>query len=486
MKKVLVSMLAVVSILFATSCSKDENEDNAKLILSEKSITFEAKATEKTVAVTTNQADWKVVGSSTEWIEVTRKENNLTIHVSTNQNINVRKGWVLVIAGNLNEKIDVTQAGADVSVTINPDNIEVDSDAGSITIDVVANDKEWTATTTADWVSLTPKNYKYELDLQFSENKKRTDRSAEIVIAIGETKKVISVIQKGILYYIFPSFGFGSDAIAVKDFETARKSVLVEESGSKWFKKLEFKTKSSLFSKILYEFNSKRVYEKSSVYFDKTKFTEEKDGIITFLKEKGFKQDTENKNIFYNKKESVQAEINTDLGKIIYTLVIKQDKAYETFSSFPYGFYKWFATKEEIATYEAQNGGTLDAGRGETKNNVEKQVFTVNSTSKKAPYERMYEISLVGKKGLHSSRQFFKNVNLAFYKAKDNNFYLTEEFLKLAKAEGFKFIGTRNDGYHIFVNTDKNTNMLIRASKFKENNYVPELEIALLAKNRNI
>ncbi len=124
MKKIFVMMLAITGLLFATSCSENQDEE-ATLMLSEKSIDFKTNAkAEKSITVTTNQAEWSVIGSA-EWIEAERNGDKLVIKVAKNETITARKGKVLVVAGNANATIEVKQSGVKGNAEINPNNIEV-------------------------------------------------------------------------------------------------------------------------------------------------------------------------------------------------------------------------------------------------------------------------------------------------------------------------------------------------------------------------
>ncbi len=224
MKRILVSMLAVVSLLLVASCSKDENGDSAELMLSEKSIAFESKAGEKTVTVTTDQDDWKAFATASEWVTLVRDGANVTIKVAENRAVKERKCDVVFMAGSANGKIEITQKGADATGAITENDIKVDQYEGNVTVDIAVNDKDWTATTDADWITLIPKQYKHELTIKYTENKERTHRTGKIVVNIGEVKKEIMIKQNGILFYLLPYLDFRGNAKEIKKFEFARKS----------------------------------------------------------------------------------------------------------------------------------------------------------------------------------------------------------------------------------------------------------------------
>ncbi len=105
MKRILIATLAIVGILFATSCSKDDKEETM-LTLSKKSITFKNTGGEQSITVTSNE-DWSAEGSS--WIEVKKQEKELILKVAPNKTLEVLTGEVKVKAGGLEEVVKVTQ-----------------------------------------------------------------------------------------------------------------------------------------------------------------------------------------------------------------------------------------------------------------------------------------------------------------------------------------------------------------------------------------
>lgn len=476
MKKILVSMLAIASLLFATSCSKDEIDDSAELILSETAITFEAKSTEKTVVVTTDQDDWKAFATSSEWVTLTRNGANLVIKVAENKSVKQRKCDVVLMAGSANGTIAITQKGAEGAGTIAPNDIKVEQYEGNLTVDIDVNDEDWTAITDADWITLTPKQYKHELGIKYAENTERTDRTAKITITIGNVNKEVVVKQSGILFYLLPYLDFRGNARDIKEFEFARRSDMVDRTpdASDWL----FNTKSPYLWRTRYFMKdaSGNSFQEAHTYArGVAEFKKELPGFIAFLEENGFKLQEGKDNVYHNEEKSVSAEFRIleqqNIAAVVYVYVPKQDKAYPTFKKFPdMPELAWGATNQDIKDYEAKHDGTINTQQ--TKIDPTQMydflVYSVNSSDNEAPVMRMYMTGhdnmggVMFKDGLIIKDCFYKNTELAFYRAITGYYYMTKEFLQLAKDNGYGEPIQGTNDYTDFINGTNNTTMKVK------------------------
>ncbi len=481
MKKVLVMMLAITGILFATSCSESNDYEDAELVLSENSVEFQtSEKAEKSISVTTNQEKWSAIGSA-EWITVVRDDKKLVIKVEANKSIEARKGKVLVVAGNANATIEVKQAGENGVANINPENIEVDQYAGSMVIDIMANDQNWTATTTVDWLTLTPKQQKYELAIKYTENKDREDRTAKIIVTVGDTKKEITVVQSGIMFYILPFIDFSKDIKAIKAFEKQRGSELRERSS--WDDKWVFETRSPFFPSISYKMNgSNGVAYLEAIVNTKDIETFKKDlpGFKEFLVKEGFKVDGENENNYYNAEKSVLAIItileDKKVSGVIYRKEYRQSKEQPTFAKLPYiPEVPFGATGDEVKAYEAAHNGKYDETNSvENPNDLtDTFIYDVQPKGENTLFKRLYLIihDKTGNynDGVAMKQLWFENLELVFFTTPDKRYKLSKEFVKLAKSEGYKYVaGPDSDGYFIFKNVEKQINLKVRPAKLGE------------------
>ncbi len=478
MKKKLISMLAIVSLLLVISCTKDEIGDSAELTLSEKVISVEAKATEKTVIVTTDQDNWKAFATASEWVTLTQNGATLVIKVAENKSVKGRKCNIVLMAGSANETIELTQKGAEGSATITPEDIKVDQYEGNLVVDIVGNDKDWTATTDADWITLTPKQYKYELGIQYAENIERTDRIAKIIVTIGDVNKEIVVQQSGILFYLLPYLNFRGNFRDIKTFETARKSDMIDRVpyADDW----NYDTKSPYFYRIRYFMKdaSGKSYQESHTYARNVEeFQKELPGFRTFLEDNGFKLENGKTDLYHNEEKSVSAEItiikDKDIAAVVYRYVPKQDKAYPTFKKLPnIPELAWGATNQDLQDYEAANNGTPNSSftQIDPSKMFDILTFDVNSTDDEIPFMRMYMTGhdnmggVLFKDGLIIKDVFFKNTELAYYRGHTGDYFLTKEFLQLAKDSGYGDPTEGTNDYTDFKNTAENTVMKVKIS----------------------
>ncbi len=241
MKKILLAMLAIAGLVFATSCSDDDDND-VTLSLSQESIEFTKAAEEKSIAVSTDAESWSAIGSA-DWIDVKVNGNNLVVMVAENETVYDRKGKVLVVAGNANATIEVMQKGEDGTASVLPEKINVEDTKGEAVVEVNANDKKWTAESDSDWLKVKAKPYKAELVLMYDQNVELEDRTAVVTITVGGDKTMVDVTQLGKMVFLipYPDLVKGTRE-QVMAFEEERKNKFDEENSSK--ENLVYKTRS--------------------------------------------------------------------------------------------------------------------------------------------------------------------------------------------------------------------------------------------------
>ncbi len=475
MKKILVMMLAVTGMLFAISCSKEEENEASKLILSEKVLNFDAKATEKSISVTADE-EWDAIG--TNWIETKKEGQNLIIKVKANKTLSSREGGVSVTAGNSVAFVKVIQTGMKGNVELSMENIKVSDDKGSSIIEIIANAKEWTASSNSDWLKVTAKPHKSELLFSYTQNKETKDREAIITITVGDTKKTFTVTQLGRLFFFVPYLDFKGTREQIMEFEEGRINKLTANTPER----LSFETRSKeIFRRMYYKFNKDNEYYECLIYAkDANTMLTNLDGFKKFLQEKGFEQESEF--IFFNSKYSVKVKIEIQktygMATVTYKSVPKQDKAYPTFKSFPYiDDLPWFSTNKQIKDWEGNNGGVFDEKKSKI-NNPDPEIvfdiliFNITSSNDNIPFTRAYTVGKKDnkkyKEGLLMKQQWFSKISLAFYEISAGEFAPTREFLALTKKEGFAYKGGPDDkGYYTFINTTKNIIFIVRVETVK-------------------
>ncbi len=485
MKRFLVMMLAIVGVLFATSCSDDEDENS--LTLSKTAFEFEQGASNTEVTVTTDVENWFPIKSA-DWIELEVKDDKLIIKVAENKTLSNRKDKILVIAGNVNAAIEVTQKAAKGDAVINPENVVLQDFKGVKMVEVIANDKNWTAKTDADWLTLTAKPYKSELWIKHAKNEKIEDRTAKITLTIGGIDKVIEVRQNGLQFYLLPYMNFSGDFEDVTDFEAERRNKFAFKMQDSYI----FDTRSALFNMIYYIIKDTGTnYIEAKVYVkDAALFKEKRAEFNSFLVKKGFVKEKED--VYFNSEYSVRASISD--GLVVYRYIPVQKGDYSTFKKFPYIDLNWGDTNENVANYEKKHKGTFNENNSIVDNPEQPfdlLEYDVEADNDEIPYLRQYVVGKKGngklKEGLVVTTQFFKKLELAFFEV-DGKYAPTKEFIKLAENEGFTYIGgPDNLNAYNFIKESTNTGMSVTMSKDGKSFYIlmNRLDLKVNAVNEN-
>lgn len=491
MKKILLLILAMTSLLLSTRCTNDE-EENTTLQLSETDIVFTADKGEEDITVVTNREEWSVIGSA-EWMEVNRNGSVFTVSVKKNTAVTSRKGKVLVVAGNANATLEVEQKGAKGYAFIESEVLNVNHHEGDYIIDIDANSKEWTVSTDANWFTVESKSFKGELKVSVQENEEREERTGKIFLTVGRINKEIVVKQSGILFYLTPFTKIGAGIKEIKKFEKARGSDLVNQPDGRYNKFFwDFQTESPLFKKVRYGLEED-IYKLAVVYISsKNAFESESEGFKTYLKKNGF--EAQNEIIYYNEKLELLATIKLEgeTPHILYRYEAKQTQDYPTFTKFPSGYKGWNLDKDNIDLYEKKNGGKFNENVSVDNPTLPYKYlyYDVTPSNNEQPIGRAYFV--MKKKtngvepGLFETAQYFKSINLAVFKGKDDNYYLTKEFKALCKKEGFKFLGLTANGRYKFINEKKGYGITIIGVQYEEFDFpVIDLHVFPLREEEN-
>ncbi len=466
MNRILLLMLSIAGLLLITSCSDDEPE-MASLSLSQNSVVIKKDAAEANVVVTTNQNDWSAT-SLANWMEVSRNGSILKIKAAKNTTVDPRKGKILLIAGSANATIEVTQEGVPGNIVLSDNAVVLEQHAGTVVIDVTANDKEWTAVTDADWITLKLKQRKYELHISYTKNTERAERIAKIFITAGDRNKELLVTQKGILFFLLPFDEVGSDVNMMLDFEMARKSLLIRHpDGNNNTSIWDFRTRSALFPEVRYALPDNSLSEMVT-FADKELLKKELAEFEKYLIKNGYEKRS---NLLYeNAEKELEATINTDEGYIYYAYNPSQDKAYPTFKKFPYGFIEWGAKKDKIDAYEADNKGTINNEYSiiaDSEKSYDFLFYDVKDQDEEKPMARGYWVYHEDKSnpGLLETAMYFEKTDLVFFKAGDGTMRLTREFKELCQKEGFEFVKFE-EGTYGFANRTKGLSLTVAHVKY--------------------
>ncbi len=447
---------------------------NSELTLSEKEMTFDAQAAEKSITVITDK-EWVAIG--TDWIETKKEGKNLKIKVKANKTLSAREGAVSVKAGNSVAFVKVVQTGLKGNVVLSTENLRVSDDKGESLIEVIANAKEWTASSDVSWLKVVAKPHRSELLISYTQNEETEDREGVITITVGDVGKTFTVTQLGRLFFFVPYLDFEGTREQIIEFEESRINKLTANTPER----LSYETRSKeIFRRMYYKFKDNEYYECLIYAKDANTMINNLDGFKKFLEEKGFEQEGEF--VFFNSKYSVRAKIDIQrtygMATVTYKAVPKQDKAYPTFKKFPYiSELPWLSTNKQIIDWEGNNGGVFDEKKSKI-NNPDPEivfdilVFNVTSSDDEVPFSRAYTVGKKDnkkyKEGLLMKQYWFSKTSLVFYEMSAGVFAPTREFLALAKKEGFTYKGGPDDrGYYTFTNMNKSIILVVRVGTVK-------------------
>ena len=201
MKKI-VSILSTV-VLVAASCQKPVEPS---LSLKDQEISAPAAGLEQTVTFQTNQ-DWSATPDA-GWVTVTPASGSaadgsatITVSVVKNDTFDARSAKVSVKAGPLSATITVNQAGKDVVFTLSDQQLNAETAGLEKTIEFESN-ADWTASSDASWLTVTPasgkaSDAKVSITIKAEKNETFDARTAKVNVTAGENSAVITVNQAG-------------------------------------------------------------------------------------------------------------------------------------------------------------------------------------------------------------------------------------------------------------------------------------------------
>lgn len=456
MKKKLLTVLMLAGILISASCTKDDVVEPTLQLSETGTITLPKAASEKAVTVTTNQAEWTSMANA-NWIELIQSGNTLTIKAGENFTSEKRKAEVMVLAGGLGKKLAVEQSESEFTIVTIPDKLEVTQWGGTFQFDVDANSDNWNVTSNAEWLKVTPKQFKKEVVLEIEENTVRESRTAVLTIT-GEgnaSMKEFTVVQQGIMYYILPYLQVETSLGGIIAFENARMSTYVPDFNAIIYDEHTFETLSPVFPTIVY-MNYNNLTSQVNMYASSNEFIKDPE-FATMMTEDGYELTSEN---LYTKKSSqgestyiIEAEMvdggEDDISGIIFTFRPEQPGPMPTFEEMPYSFMKFGepdGTKENIFDWEEKNGGVYD----EENSNVSTGYYRFNAP---LPWSIRAYISS-STPYLVQTSSIFEDISKFYYKA-GGKYYMTEEFTALKDKEGFTdYLGASTSGLSFYGSPD--------------------------------
>lgn len=152
-----------------------------------------------TIFNVSSNTDW-TVSNDADWLTIDPASNNndgtITASFSENTSTSPRTGTITITGTGLSpQTITVEQEGIEI-LSITPDNLNVSSDAGSITFSINSN-TNWTVSDDADWLTIDPTSGSNDgtITASYSENSSAGSRIATLIVSGSGLESAATVTQ---------------------------------------------------------------------------------------------------------------------------------------------------------------------------------------------------------------------------------------------------------------------------------------------------
>lgn len=372
MKHYIIGLLTL-GVVALGSCDKQEipQPDAPELVVAQtETLSLPSSPIDHRIAVNTNlSADKWTVLSRESWLRAQADGQNIHLLATENLTTTARKAIVQVSGGGLMKSFEVVQAATSTKLDIGFAPEAIDQWGGKLSIDVVSNMDNWTASTQADWITLKPNHRDGLLSIEVSEHKGRNERRATIEVQDTQAgiTKTFEVVQKGIIYFMLPCMDYELSGEDLITYERTRRSKLIK-GPSYSIPTYQFTTVSPAFNQIDYEINymGDRKVSRIKMYLANPNILDgaEKTSFFDFLKQKGFEELHEE--IYYSDKNGTEIELKLGEAKpyVLCTYFPTQERHDPAISKLPLDVSEFGkTTPEEVDAWQKDNGGEVDAQR---------------------------------------------------------------------------------------------------------------------------
>ena len=478
MKKSLFSILMLLSVLFVASCSDDNDYVEPTLEVSTTQVTLTSGSMDQTIAITTNQTKWIATSPAEgEWLMLEQQGSNLVVRAMENLVVEERVSYIFISAGGAAEKVMVKQSAADIVLEASPGEINVPNTGGQYFIDITSNSANWTIEkeTAADWVIVKQFKGADIAELTVHPNETGEGRTLKLYAKSGSKLEEVVINQAGgASGFILPLLEAAPTQIEILAHEQANGSFLLSYSGPMpswgyYDEAYEFAVNSPMFYSTTYDIADYRngMITEVNMWSEKNAAMILSDEYIEFLEANGFAiEQTAAGFTGYNseKQFSVTAltDVDADLGRVIFTPVVEQDKDYPTFESFPFDRAEWLNnsawTSAAIVAQEESDGGTILSQDAEMIDVLVAEEF-------RPLYERLFFMEN------DLATEFlavWDDANLGAWSPDGGNTWmLTNEFEALLEGAGFVFY-MENQGNLFYYLAEKELMIVPRGARYTD------------------
>lgn len=465
------------------SCTKDLPTPPDSIELSASEITLSADQSISTIEVRGATANWSYILGA-EWLKASQQGNTLQLKADPNYTGRERKTTIVISSGADVANLIVKQSADGSAISIDQDTYNIDQWGGEFVVPVKTTVRNWEVLSSENWLQVYANRAKGELVMTIKEHTDRQDRRASIIVRDPRSRAIqtLQITQRGILYMLLPYLGFGEELSNIQAFERARRSELVGQPGSTdkysslpnrdlW----KFKTHSPLFTRVEYRIPVDKLTE-AYAYCSFKEWQRNLEEIKQYILSQGFEERSELR--FYSKGHQTLIELGFTVtspkeGYIRCIYEPAQSMTYPSFEVFPAGLVAeedWTSyTKDRIHTWETNHQGETSSPNGDADETTQTLKLTYFPKDENSPLSMtQYTLSTQSKDTtapLMRIMSFYVDdlaVTNKFFWEKDGAYYLTEEFMALAKAANFAYSRKDNLGKHIFYNNDKKVECAIK------------------------
>ncbi|RNC63845.1 M60 family metallopeptidase [Proteiniphilum sp. X52] len=179
--------MLVISFLFFTACSEKTENIPPFLEIGNKTVSFNNTPSSREVTVKCHTDDWKATVSENaiSWLKATPQSRLLRISADENKDLDVRKGEIIITAGNLNGTIVVEQLGKDPAILLSAETFSLSADGGTMELEVTSNiDYDIVIPDEATWIKIksgtrandmVKKNFSFEVEWNLQPGERQTE-----------------------------------------------------------------------------------------------------------------------------------------------------------------------------------------------------------------------------------------------------------------------------------------------------------------------
>jgi hypothetical protein len=185
---------------------------------------------DKTAAITTDASEWEA-STEASWLTLSKQGKTLTVSVPTkNLGTEDRSADIKITAGNAPEVILKVIQPPSFYLNVEPATLLFSgNEIGDKTVTITTNASEWTATTSASWLTILKQDNKLKVSVSTT-NTGTTDRNAEIKITAGDAPEVILHVTQVVSFYL----NVDPTVLSYTATETSEKTVNVSTNASSW------------------------------------------------------------------------------------------------------------------------------------------------------------------------------------------------------------------------------------------------------------